>query len=1410
MSTVSTFDRSIRSPLEGLRRRVKQFAAARGLVSTVWILLLLLVGLSLLDFLLHLPATLRLLCLVGLAGFLLWRLTAVILSPLVRPLTLDALAARVESLNPAFQDRLRSSLLFLAKEDGDSLSAAMEQQVVRQTSDMLSVAHLAQTIDRRPLWLSLRQMGLVAALVAAFAIWQPGLARIALARITQPYAPVTWPKSVQIQLAGDVPSRVPAGQRVDFAVRLAKGDVPRRQVVLGWSLGNGPALKQLMQRGDDGRYTAAIDGRLPPGTETGSMSVWVESGDDRLDVPAIELIPRLAVVDAQLSVTPPPYTKLPASDAPFKSRPVTVWAGSAVRLSLKFNKPTAADVPIVFEPVGTPQPAGWPVAQWDRSDLLRPSAAWRADQTLRFRIRAKDQSGFPNTGTEEYELVVRPDQPPAIQLESPRRSEERTIAATVPLEAFAEDDLAIRDVTLRAVVLKPEEARRDPATRPVDLAGRLMLIGEGGPAAPGVTWTSASSSAARPRQKAAYPWPLAQFPVASLKSGDVVEYYLEARDFFDLDGQVHAPAQSQHLRITLISEQDLIDRVTGELRTIAGQISEAKKAQDRLASDTEQLKRDLENKPKPDAAEQQVADRIAQQQTRLSAQASELAGRLGAAVQRLTENGVKQQPVKDSAAAAQKLLADAADGPMRDASRRIKDAVDLEKPATDRNGNLDQSHQAQRDASEQLKKAIDRLGDFGSLQQMLDRLRDLLEDQKKLAADTAQIGKNNLGKTPDQMTPADRQALDDTGKKQEELSARTAALLDQLRAAADRSSQTDPASAKAMRQAADTGQSQAVSSHQKSAAGAIRQNQQSQAQSSQKSAEMGLEMMLSNLREAERRRLEELTRKLAEITQQIEQLLARQAGHNLDNLLLQDAAKATAGATTQSVKDLLEKSHRAAESLVKPDLRQLTASQQQTHLNTVDLAKSASSLQNAEQLGEQLNKAAGRMERAMVLLRQDQVQPAYEPQTEALTALEDALVKAQEMKRQAEEQSRQQQQEEVRKVLQEIRKQQVEVADETKRLDKSLTGGEKKRGDLIRLNQVSAQQGGLAERMTKVGNDLADLGSVVFQSVAKDVKGAMQDVSGDLTKQTTGVPTQRKQTVIVRRLDAMINALKEDPPKEDRFAERSQGGSGSGQSGGRKLPPGAELKLLRELQAMLNVDTQAADAAKAEASQLTDLSQRQGAVRTMLDEMLKNAGGGKKGLPAEKVDDRLPEENTDVVDDLDAELLTGKPVGEDSEPTIEDVSRRMTRSRIRLADKDAGAITQKVQKRLVQSLDELIQKAQQQQAKGSSSSPGGGKQAKAKPSGKQPGGGKDGPGQAGKGSGQGSEAAKESVLSPGGKAPDAPLGDIRQTAREWGGISARDRQAVIDSSGEDVVEKYRKLVEDYYRSLSEKSSSERR
>jgi hypothetical protein len=66
--------------------------------------------------------------------------------------------------------------------------------------------------------------------------------------------------------------------------------------------------------------------------------------------------------------------------------------------------------------------------------------------------------------------------------------------------------------------------------------------------------------------------------------------------------------------------------------------------------------------------------------------------------------------------------------------------------------------------------------------------------------------------------------------------------------------------------------------------------------------------------------------------------------------------------------------------------------------------------------------------------------------------------------------------------------------------------------------------------------------------------------------------------------------------------------------------------------------------------------------------------------------------------------------------------------------------------------------------------------------------------------------AQQSVLRPGAQ-PNADLSqDIQQTMKEWGGNSPRQRAAVIEGAGETVVEKYKKLVDDYYRSLATKSA----
>src|SRR3954467_15710128 len=157
-----------------------------------------------------------------------------------------------------------------------------------------------------------------------------------------------------------------------------------------------------------------------------------------------------------------------------------------------------------------------------------------------------------------------------------------------------------------------------------------------------------------------------------------------------------------------------------------------------------------------------------------------------------------------------------------------------------------------------------------------------------------------------------------------------------------------PASSEAMKQSAQTGQNQQVSPNQSKAAKAAQQNQQASAQAAQKQAEMGLQMMLNDLREAERRKLEELQKKLAEMQQQLAALIRRQAGHNLDNLGLQ--GKPADKLDAELATDLLAKAERQKTALPpQPQLPALTGGQEQTERNTRDIAQAVENLPNGSE-----------------------------------------------------------------------------------------------------------------------------------------------------------------------------------------------------------------------------------------------------------------------------------------------------------------------------------------------------------------------------------------------------------------------------------------------------------------------------
>jgi hypothetical protein len=1385
--------------LHGIRRKVRLLGILHGLGIVVAAVVGLLLSVLLLDYLLNLPAVPRVALMAASVGLLGYAAFRFVIRPLLARLSLSDVAGRLEHAFPQFDDRLRSTVDFLGKEIPGS--DAMKERVVSEAGILARDLKLDRAVVARPAYLSMAG-GVGALLVALLLILvvNQSLLQIALSRLLTPFNGLPWPKRVQIELLSSPQARVPVGERLDVRMRLARGDKSSMKSVVFYQYDDGPVQQELMERAADGTYASSLDARIEPNQQAATLKIWMKAGDDRVNIDPITVVPRLAIRSVHAVIVPPPYVANRAeSTVDLASAPAVMAAGSEIALRVAFNKPLAAQSTIDLVPV-TPD-AELPKIEWTQLSPTEAHGRWIARSSLRFHLRATDTDSFANNALEEFELIVRPDQTPSVQIENPRRNEERTAVSVVPLQGLAEDDYGIQ--WLKLVVDRPSDKKH----------WEVLLVENGQPASQ-VGWTRAEGAGDRIRFRANFQWDLATLADAKLKSGDVLEYHLLAKDNYALEGATHDPVASGRLRITIISQEDLASRVIDELRQVKNQITEVKSGQDRLRQETESLKEETKDKPQLDQADRAAAERLTNHQATAASQAKQLAGKVDQIQSRLEENKSPSQDLRDIARDVKSDLNQAAENPMKEATNQLTQAAQPKSDPRQRGQSLDKAQQNQQQASEQLNRALERMANIGSLEQTIASVKQLLEEQQKTSGETREIGKENLGKKPEEMKAEDRQRLNKNAQDQQNLADKTQKALEQMQKLSEQMKRSDPTSAEAMEKAARTGQQQQVSPNQRKAAEQARQNQQAGAQAAQKQAELGLELILNELREAERAKLAELSKKLEELQNQVANLIRRQAGHNLDNLANQGPQR-IAKLDQAFLSDLLTKSERDKGVLPAiPKIEQLSPAQEQTERNTRDMAKTAEALPNGAEPAAHLTRAASRMERAIVSLRDRQLADAYEPpQVEALAALEAAKKIIDEQKDKVDEQIADKDKEAVRQKYVKIKEAQEKLNAETARIDSARDpAGQLQRPDAIRLGQLPGEQGRLADDTNKLGEDLAAVGSTVYIWANKDIVQSMNDVKSELGKAQSGVETQAEQTRIVEQLDAMIRNLA-IKPKESKFAAEGGGGGGGGQAGGGpQLPTEAELRLLQDLQRAVNKSTKTIDAQpNKDKNRLMALGNRQGEMRQLLDDTLQKASRGEIKLGPEPDNrDQLPEEAKveDVENqELDKDLLSGLPDDEKNEAKAERIGDRMARSRQRLAiNNDPGKTTQIIQERILEDFDFLIDQARQQQAQVRNSPSQAQRQNQPRPGEQQAQAQNQGQNPGQPRPNRGNNPAEQSN-PPGAGDPTADLSrDIRESSAEWGQISPRLPEAVIEGSSEKIIAEYQKLIEDYYKSVSTKAN----
>lgn len=1443
--------------LEGVRRRVRFFGIAYGIGVVLAAAVGLLLAVVLLDFALNLtpgPRAVVMLCALGGIGVAVYHY---IVRPLRHRLGIGDIAGRVENVFPQFEDRLRSTVDFVREGDATTPgSEPMKRATVAEATRQAQGIDFARVVNPAPAWYSAGiAAGALVLLLALGFLLPRAYVSTALARLGMGIEP--WPKTVEIRMLKDVPARVPVGQRVDVQMKLDKGDKESRKAVIYYRYDGGPWQQELMKRGTDGTYAAALDARLDAAKTAGTLEIKMVAGDDTVVVHPVQIVPRLDISRIVANVTAPEYAGRTQTSVNLGERAAVMPVGAGVELRVEFNKPLdpASQVTLVL---AEPDAKG-PQVKWDLSGGSVASGTFEAGQSLRFSVGARDQDGFENTAAQQYELIVREDGMPTVQIEEPRRNEERTATAAFPLQAVAEDDygIAIAQLVVQRVsqASTPEPAKAPdgaaagpPAPDAAANAAAALAAGAAGQAEnrwviplltdavaiEGVSWEQAGASGDRKRYRLDYLWDLGKLPNANLKPGDVLEYFVQVKDNFRLNGREHDFVPSGKLRITIISDATWAERVRQEVEQIGSELRQVKQGQARTKVETGELARQAAERAKFDEADKSAAERLANQQGTTAAQTMQTSQKLRNLVRRMAENKSPEGGTKQTAEDVAERLEKVADGEMQEAGRHLHEAKDKKldpnadaaqqkQDAEERANELNQAADKQQQSEQKLGEAMDKLGDFGTIGDTIAQIEQIKAEQEKIGKEFSENAKKNLGKSPEQMDKADREKNEELARQQDALQQKTQKALGDMDKKATDMKKSDPAKAQAMGEACKAGAS--VPQQQQQNSQAMQQNQQAQQQQAQKKVELGLEMVLNKLKEAERRELEELQKKLAEMEQLIAGLIERQAGHNLDNLTLDNPQRLQD--MTQADRDALmaQAGRDEANMPPPPEANELSPAQETTERNTRDVAKTAEALPNPAPASK-LTAAAGHMERAIIHLRASKLGDAYDPpQVESLRALEEAMELVQEDLKKADDQLEEEDRETVRQAYVKLLEDQKKLDAETKEIDGKArdAGGNLPREVLVRVAQLPGEQGALVERTNKLGEDLKTLKSIVYDWANKEVAKSMEDVKQQLAKPDTGAVTQARQVQIEEQIQSLIDNLKQTPPKPEKFANRGQPGEGGGEGKPRPptMPTEAELRLLKEFQQSVNKSTKAIDAAgKKDAQETLALGGRQGELRDLLDALVKQATRGKVELgPEPDNKDQLPEEATaeDVDDEeLDDELLGDGQEEPEADAVVDKVKKagaRMARSRQRLAlNNDPGKVTQLIQERIVFDLDELIkesqrQQQQQQQQASSGAKPGAkpqprpgdqkGQQQARKPGEKQP-------GQPQEQSRNANESDPDNL--DGGPREEDLSKDIRETAENWGKLFNRKREAIMEGGDEQPIRKYRQFIDDYKRSLSEKAS----
>lgn len=1268
----------MRSPLEkrigSLRGRVRRLLALHGTSWVVAGLVLTVLAAGLLDWLFHLSREVRLGLLLATVGLTGWLLAKCVIAPLVLRFRDLDIALRIEERWPGLQDRLATTVQFLAlkarPDDREDIhgSRQLREETIRRTLSEAESIDFREVVDPRPARKAMATAAVPVALGLALLAAAPESCRLALARLFAPFGSAQWPK--QTHLVVLEPHRdgqkVAQGEPFRLEVGVAEGEALPNSGEVTYDFDDGETLTRRLgtQLGKDGSAGGAarfVD-RMPEVTR--SFRYRVAAGDDLTPTRSVVAVPPPSLSFARVKLAPPEYTGEPKgvvepgggkdlAGSEFDLERIVV--GTTVELEARANKPLAeASLNLLGSaPWARDEGRGPAAAPGDRPRSAEAPAVTLRDGGRRivasFTVEGSGAFGFDLRDTEGFRGQARhqvrfnvhaiPDNAPQVAIEEPPGNRDVTANAVVPVVIESEDDFGLGKVWLEYSIAYggSEPERRDPL----------------------VLWV-ADEEGARPTRKrqVRFSWDLASPDLAlDLKPGAVVTFHAAATDLDTLRGPKQG--KSRELQLRILEPEKIAEQLEDQRRQIREEIARTLTMQKQAITPVEEARRtlrqvdrlepeDRENVRNAEAVQRQVTGRVNDPSEGLhekverylrdqdnlkidNAEAREQMQRLLASLDRIrddhlvpAEQGLSRanksldessrgQPPRDSQSrdrqgespqpkgreasrsedasrpgeaqsgepaetkAGEQAKAQAGEASKSRAGEQTKsgegqsqpregeptqaqageppqggEQTDARKPEdepTRAGQELALAEREQRAIADELQGMLDQLNEFETMRGVLQEAKGLLKQQQETMKATAEANEKGAldGKTPDQLPPQARAALENLGERQKKLADDLSQFQNKLDEMARRTEQEDPIASQAMKDASADSRNRDTSGKAQEAGEQLAQNQMGRAQEGQKQVERDLKKLVDSLDSRRENDLRRLVQALKDAEQQMEDLRRQQA---MNRLKTEEAKAIQDEQQRQAELEKLAKEQKQIEEQLKRQLEKLRKL-------AVDAQRPGS-------------RAASRMSKASQQQQEDDADEAMQEQDEALANLEDVQDQIEDARRDAEEQLAMEQLSRIRDDLANLGKRQAELVVDVEGYDKLRVDG------ALTLPQKKSVVG-LGRAEESVRDETSDLverldAAPVYARTLEQAADAMSDASKRLRAADPGESTLRDMRLASRRFDQLLEALQPDKGEGGNQGGDQEGG-GDGPRGGDGIPTVAQLKMLRILQEEINERT---------------------------------------------------------------------------------------------------------------------------------------------------------------------------------------------------------------------------------------------